>query len=206
MNVLAIDFDQIIKFIIPVVVIIYYIVSAARGGKSEEEQVDPEEADRRRRIQEEIRRKILERQSGGAPQPPPEAREETPDFIFEEEFEEPETLREPVRPVRRTTAPAPTVVEAPVRDYASEVAEQQRKMAEQQSRIEEQLRQARERMRGVARAATPSARPGATLGFDESQFAGDRLSASVKRDLQSAGSLRRAIILKEVLDKPVGLR
>lgn len=146
-----------------------------------------EELERKRRIQEEIRRKIAERRGtdGGRLQPPPVP-------VGRSVGWPPERRPEPV-PVRR---------EAP--DFAAADAaalERQRRLedeirAAQQRRAEAQVRIRETISRPAAAARVERARPGErALGHHW-----------LKAALRDSGDVRRAIVLREVLGPPPGLR
>jgi hypothetical protein len=140
---------------------------------------DPDEEARTRRIQEEIRRRIMERRGlvpAGAP-----AAENAPVPMAPPMIEE-------VRPIRMEY-PATAAAETPAdRRLAAELKRQQE--------LNDQVRELVDarRMRQTA-VATESARTA--------------LAASAARplpDLRSHAGLRRAILLREILGPPVGLR
>ena len=162
---------------------------------------DPEEAERTRRIQEEIRRKILQRHDD---RPGPAA--------------EPPSLPAPTAPEPRPSLPDPTTAPRPlaggplpdvlrrvleqVRDPEVErraaaeraVRERQRQLQEQLAALEAERQSAQARATSVVAAAAE-----ATARRDE----GD---GSLLGDLRGAKNLRRAVVLREVLGPPVGLR
>jgi len=148
-------------------------------------------AERTRRIQEEIRRKIVERQGGPA--------------ATEEEVEN-ETLY-PSPPVVRRTATSvppplpPTVVSI---ETAPGAAAMDRALAEQR-RISEQLArlEARQKIADVAMAAAAGSSHGATeaafaIAPAAAVAAGNRRTRLLD-DLRERDSLRRAIVLREIL-------
>jgi len=137
-----------------------------------------EEAERTRRIQEEIRRKILERRSGGVPVPAP----------VEEYSEVPGWQGEGPRP-RTVVAPPP---------LDESVLARQRALQEQLDALE--VKRAATRARAVSR-TFPSAPPSI-------RSAGAKVveTRPLVLALRNPASLRQAIILREVLGPPVGLR
>lgn len=153
---------------------------------------DPEQAERVRRIQEEIRRKIAERRGETAPPPPMPV----PTVVVAE--------REPVYREQRREPVAPPPLR-PLRPDAfahddSAAIERQRKLAEQMERLDEQRRETR-RLASTTfatqrqTAAAAAVAPRAATGFP-----------SLASELRSPRALRRAMVLREVLDKPVALR
>lgn len=135
-----------------------------------------EEAERTRRIQEEIRRKILERRTGGMPGPVEEVRE-VPGWQGE-------------GPRPRTLAVPPPLDEA--------VLARQRALQEQLDALE--VKRAATRARAVSR-AFPSAPPSI-------RAAGAKVveTRPLVLALKNPASLRQAVVLREVLGPPVGLR
>ena len=144
----------------------------------DESQEAAEEAERARRIREEIRRKITERSSGGSPQAPRPV-EGPPPLIPSLEVDPPVFAPEPPR--------------RPMIDTA---------MLEQQRRLQEQLEEAKrtERRAQEIRQGLPGKRAPQTASTPA--LAGGGLRA----DLMNRASLRRAVVLREVLGPPVGLR
>jgi hypothetical protein len=141
-----------------------------------------EEAERTRRIQEEIRRKILERRSGGAPAPMPVP------VPVEDMREVPGWQGEGPRP--RTLATPPPLDEA--------VMSRQRALQEQLDALE--IKRAATRARAESRAfpsAPPSIRSAGTKVVE---------TRPLVLALRNPASLRQAVVLREVLGPPVGLR
>ena len=157
---------------------------------------DPEEEDRTRRIQEEIRRKIAERRAGGGQQVPPP-------------LVAPRPVASPLPEIltRRYETPAPKPAPPPLPSRAkalqaardAEVLERQRALEEQMRELETRREQARRR------AAEATAMTGNTVSG--AVGSGARVGGeSLLADLHNPESLRRAIVLREVLGTPVGLR
>jgi hypothetical protein len=144
-----------------------------------------EEEVRTRRIQEEIRRKIQERRGGGAPAPvAPPLREEAPAYEMpsEPDWREQEALR---------PAPQPPPLDDGV-------------LARQRA-LQEQLEALAERRAALAapRSESPAAAT-ATAAF--AVGTAPPKSGALLRDLRNPESIRRAIILREVLGPPLALR
>ena len=140
-----------------------------------------EEELRTRRIQEEIRRKIQERRSAGAPPAPP--REEIPAY----------ELPEP--PVWREEGPAP--VPPPLDDGV---------LARQRA-LQEQLYALAARRAALATARSASVDRGSpVMAATAAMTVPPTKSADLLRDLRNPESMRRAMILREVLGPPVALR
>ncbi len=156
---------------------------------SSRDGTDPEQAERVRRIQEEIRRKIAERRGEIAPPPPMPV---PAPVLAEREV----VFREPVH---ERAAPPPLRSDAFAHDDSAAI-ERQRKLAEQMERLDEQRRETR-RLASTTfttqrqTAAAAAVAPRAATGFP-----------SLASELRSPRALRRAMVLREVLDKPVALR
>ena len=183
--------------LVPIIIAVLYFIGASRAKSKGDEQEgsSPDVSERARKIQEDIRRKILERQGGGrAPSP-----EVTP--IEPEPFLEPDpstvppvSSQKPVfeRKAESFAEPEPFIFDAP-----DPYEEERRK-------IEEKLRQARE----LAKKAEIAGKKASVKNRSKDQ---NRRFASSTKDsildgLDDTSSIRRAIVLKEVLDTPVGLR
>lgn len=175
---------------------------------------DPEEAERTRRIQEEIRRKIAERRgqstptsSAQPPRPPPLSPRSAP--------------TEPGPRPRLGDAPRPTA-EGPLpevlrrlldphRDDPDRLARERLEAAERSAR-ERQARQreveAEQAQRDAERAAAFREATAKREWEASQQKARSPLgnSRTLVADLRDPASLRRAVILREVLGLPVGLR
>jgi hypothetical protein len=166
---------------------------------------DPEQEDRVRRIQEEIRRKIAERRGQGPasaqpPTLPPRTIGERMADPFRPIFQEtpPSLLKPAARP-----EPAPVPVE--VAGYADEAA------LERQRALSEQLRQLEERRReSLQTASTASRGASAVAGLESSRGASPvapRVGAgSLPDEFRDPRALRTAMVWREVLGAPVGLR
>lgn len=172
--------------------------------------MDPEQAERTRRIQEEIRRRIMERRGlTPAAAPEPELAEEEP-----APFPEAPPMIEEVRPI--VVPPPPDLPE-------EELVAAEEPMSES-SRQEQVLRQFRELQAAHAAGrdsvsteqnSDSSRQEQVVLQFRELQAAqaAGRVSAPVRRsvnlqslDLRNPASLRRAVVLREILGPPVGMR
>ncbi len=181
-----------LQFVIAAIIIVGYLLRGLRKTGDDEAPApdrrrqpdsDPGEAERTRRIQEEIRRRILERQRGAPAEP-------RPVLVFERE-EEPPALR----PDYRAPAPPPIPTRMEPDPAMAAVLERQRALQEQLQAIR------------AARPADSPARRGARLRSSVSASRpGDGALRELKRDLTGAQALRKAILLREILGEPVGLR
>ena len=170
---------------------------------------ETDDAERTRRIQEEIRRKIAERrgESGpsAAPRPPlvtmpaPVRREATPPPVFQDPVQEMmKELHRRFVPVPGAPAPAEPTSESAQADGERETLTRQRDLQEKLEELEAQQRAARQRVAEIK--ATDAA--AATSRESAGQAAAD-LWLTDLRDPQTA---RHAIVLREIIGPPVGLR
>jgi hypothetical protein len=144
-----------------------------------------EEEVRTRRIQEEIRRKIQERRGGGAPVPaPPPLREEAPAYEMpsEPDWREQEAPR---------SAPQPPPLDDGVLARQRALQEQLEALAERRAALAASRSESPVAATAVAAAAVGTASP---------------KSGALLRDLRNPESVRRAIVLREVLGPPLALR
>lgn len=144
----------------------------------DESQEAAEEAERARRIREEIRRKITERSGGDSPSAP-----------------RPVAGPPPLFPQRDLESPvfAPEPPRQPMIDTA--VLEQQRRLQEQLEEAARTRRRAQEIRQSIPNQQTPTRVATSAPAV-----------RSLRADLQNRASLRRAVVLREVLGPPVGLR
>lgn len=147
---------------------------------------DPEDAERTRRIQEEIRRRIRERRGLAPAAPPaPVTAEDEPEFPV------PPPMIEEVRPIVVEPPPLPVANAAATSGYAAEYDRQQQML--QQLRAFKATHQ--------TSAAAPAVSASAPVGV--------AMAAPVSRlptDLRNPAGLRRAIVLREILGPPLGMR
>ena len=186
--------DWLLKHPILIFVIIMAVSSLLKKVKASDETPsapaerppldDTDDGERTRRLQEEIRRKIAERRGLAVPPPVPVAPPALPVWADKEEGSPWVYKRE---------EPPPIVMEVPAIDP---ILERQRALAEQLAAL--QLRQAT-----VSKASQEAWAPrvpvaaAASTNFEEINWL---------RELRNARSLRKAIILREVIGPPVALR
>ena len=141
---------------------------------------DQEDAERTRRIQEEIRRRIRERRALAPTGPPPVSEAEEP------VFPPPPPMIEEVRPV---VVPPPLPVEdaTATAGIAAEFARQQKLL---------------ERLQAFKAAHPASVVAAPQMSWEAVTPAAGRFVT----DLRNPASLRRAIVLREILSPPLGLR
>jgi hypothetical protein len=156
---------------------------------------DSEEAARTRRIQEDIRRRILERR-GLAPAAPRMTEDERPAFpeatapVFEDREQAFPSAPPMIEEVRPLVVPPPVLVPmamAPAADDSSE-AKRQRELGQ--------------RLREIELAASRRLAPTVAAAAPVPAVAGGGLRAL----LRSPAGLRQAVMLREIVDPPLGLR
>ncbi len=210
--------DWLLKNIGVVIFVVIFAVQIIRGLMRSRQEAPPEEAkpdaleeDRRtREIQEQIRRRIAERRGEALPaEPPPLVRREAAPAPSPgpETTQLPDPFGGPLRRVfeelQRQAQPTPS--EPPPVPAAPMAAERRSFELERQQELAEQIKTLEEaRALAKRRAAQVTAFEAATAGTET----GMRHAARGRAldDLRDPESLRRAIVLREVLGTPVGLR
>jgi hypothetical protein len=153
---------------------------------------DPEEEARTRRIQDEIRRKIAERAAGGPINVPPPAAEPPPLFRTESPAPRPVATPLPQREFTREAVPPPVLTPPTFQANAGAILERQRELAEQLEALASTRRIVERKAAAIvahAKAQEPSP-----------------IRGELMHELRGAHNLRRAMVLREVLGPPVGLR
>jgi hypothetical protein len=191
-------FENLGKFA-PVVIFLIYMISSLKGkGPEQEEEYDPQAAERARKIQEDIRRKILERQNESR-EPSGRPPQQEPTVAVEEE---PRLRPEPLR--RRVEAPREEPV---VRKKVQEAAGEGLDGYEQQRREVEAKLEESKRLRAAAKEKSENLRKGKTpASLSPQPISETQIADRLKQSLGNRPSLKTAIVLKEVLDAPVGMR
>jgi hypothetical protein len=193
-----------------VVVAIFQIgraVLKSRTAQAEHEEEFDESSEQRRgrEIQERLRRTIAARrgQTEGAPGPLTEP-DELPPVIAAETMPIPaDSVDGPFK--RRQATFERDVAPVPAPTLARPAIEQRNAELERQSQLAEQMRQLAETRELVRRRAVHvAADAAATARSDTARRIVSR--ANLLGDLRRPESLRRAIVLREVLGPPVGLR
>ncbi len=156
---------------------------------------DPEEEARTRRIQEEIRRKIAERAGGGPIYVPPPAPEPPP--LFRTETSAPRPVAEPLPQREFTRQVEPSPMAQPPAYQVSTAA-----ILERQLQLEEQMRELETARKAAQRRAASVAANTAVFA----PAAASERNVGLLADLHGGRNLRRAIVLREILGPPVGLR
>ncbi len=170
---------------------------------------ETDDAERTRRIQDEIRRKISERRAesgpSSAPQPPPVTipaparREATPPPVFQDPVQEMmKELQRRFVPVPDAPAPARAPVASTQAEGERETLTRQRELQEKLEVLEAQQRVTRQRVADIK--ATDAA--AATSAESTRQATADRWLT----DLRDPETARHAIVLREIIGTPVGLR
>jgi len=228
----AASFDW--ETLLPIVFFILYGIAQFFGSRKKpgEEEEQPAEGDQQvdplekaRQIREEIKRKIEERTQPSSqqeragrersepsydplkPDPSGERKELRPQTFQPMEKEEPRRVVTRQKDASRA-APEPGAFNQP--DIQKRLREQQKRLQEARRR----QRQAKEQARKIEKQAAARV-PGKLTGAPVVKSLGAyaipvdspaRLRSSLVRDLRDPSSLRKAVLLREVLDPPVGLR
>jgi len=169
-------------------------------------EADADDPFRAEKVREEIRRKIAERR-GGAPLPEPVRAE--PPLVEEKKFPLPplarplaptDTFGGPSRPLVRRTETERRVEPAPASVPTTIAPETYAASLERQEQLATKMRELAEQRALVARKAAAVAVTDAAVA--QSARAGHEL----RHDLRDPRSLRRAMVLREILGAPVALR
>jgi hypothetical protein len=190
-------FDHL-QFVIAAAAAVAYWLNQRRTAAKEEAETDKrkaarfpranvdesQDADRARQVRDEIRRKIAERAGGRTKEapanpPPPLVRREADEW------------RRIFRP--EPTPPAREPVLVPADDEMAAVLERQRKLNEQMAALE--------RAQQAEKHAAWAAAAGVAAPVNAPRQAG-----GWRGELKNGDGLRRAVILREILGPPVGLR
>jgi len=188
--------------LVPIIIALLYFIGASRAKNKEgdAEGPSPDASERARKIQEEIRRKILERQGKGRT---PVRREapRAPEPAFEPSFE-PDPSPIPPRPFQ---APIYEESEAdPFPEPEPSIFDAPDPYEEKRREIEKKLEQARELAKKAEIAGHRVVAKDRSK--DRERKFVSRSKNSILDGLDDTNSIRRAIVLKEILDTPVGLR
>ena len=190
--------------LLPVILAVLYFWLNAKKKRPDAEETEEsdgsDEAERASRIQEEIRRRILERQSGGSPGPQVEA-----PVLVEESLHQPQK-----RQVRH--AEHGDLHEMSHGGFeVPEISREEQRVLDRQAQLAERLEDAR-RLTEARKASAIEARSQTVVTERKSlhppvvKGAVNPLRSSLLRDLRGSTSLKRAILLREVLGEPVGLK
>ncbi len=212
--------DWLLERVGVVIFVLVFVVQIVRGLMRSRQEAPPEGAkpdalEEQRRvheIQQKIRRQIAERRGGVAPvAPPPLVRRE----VAPAPAPSPETtqmpdpfggpLRRVLQEIERRAQPEPPPPPPRPLPAAAMVVERHGAELERQQRFAEELRVLEESRNLAERRITQAA---AVTAADAQSETGMRNAARGRLldDLRDPQSLRRAIVLREVLGTPVGLR
>jgi hypothetical protein len=204
----------ILEHIGVVAVAVVFLVQIVRGllqaaKTAQKRQAIPDElaAERRtREVQEQIRRQIAERRghrSQPAAEPPPLHQPMPPPVPRTETTQMPELFGGPLgrmlEELQKKVQPQPAVVRSPTIDkrHAGELERQQR-LADELQAVEDTRRLAQRRAKHHAADLAAEAQTEPALRSVAREH--------VLSDLRDPTSLRRAVVLREVLGPPIGLR
>ena len=177
-------------------------------------KIDYEELERTRKIQEDIRRKISQRRGEPAEEMPPARHPQQGTERPSPQATQPpippvlrEILGIPEETVRPPEPPSPPPVPSTSYDSAPELSAQER-MERQIAELEQQRRDAEKQAAAVEFPKAKLARRQGGSDRETSPVASrvDLAPVGLLETLRSARSARRAIVLREILDKPVSLR
>ena len=203
-------FDNFGK-LIPVIIAILYMIGSAKSRSKDEEEVDPQAAERARKIQEEIRKKILERQRGSRPQVPTHERHPSKPVVSAPPLREKTARGDHWHPAQERNAR--DTVETPKRAQSVEDWQEDEWggfntpasiYKQQEQEIEEKMRKARELRERIS--SVGQTRPMTSAATRERAMGSGSLRSLIESDLNDRSAIRKAILLKEILDTPVGLR
>ncbi len=195
---------------LPTIIFIVIVLVQIVRGISKARQQDPTPEPRHNEVEEarrneEIRRRIAERRAGRAEPLPEPARSEPPPVVVERDPtaipELPEPLRRMLTQLEKRREPEPTFAPPPppvLPDRSRAELERQYRLAEEMKALEEARAVAKRR---AAQLAAAQAEVASSKGALRSVARGRLLE-----DLKDPQSLRRAVVLREVLGTPVGLR
>lgn len=206
---LAASFDW--ETLLPVVFFVLYGIAQLLGSKKkgapaeEEEQDEIDMEERARQIREEIRRKIEERRQardGQPPQPVPQQGRPRYDPTLPESQQRRTLQPAPQRPVMQ---PQPVARRAPEpvlsRQPSLEERLQEQRAILEKARREQQAAKAKARqMMAAAGARREKARQEVRVA------ATGNLRSQLLADLRNPSSTRKAVLLREVLGTPLGLK
>jgi len=213
----GIDFDSIAPFVFVFLIVASQIMGALKKkGARKEEEPDVDALERARQIREEIRRKIEERRQEmepGTTRPVDRPRRSVYDPTRPDSQQQraPQAQRQPTRlerPVTRPTSPARPV------SWPAQPAQ-----ATHQPSLEEQLQEQRNRLE-MSRLQQKEAQAKASRMLQESRARGRRKEEQAAATIAKSGAfkkqllgglrdkngLRKAVLYREILGKPLGMR
>ena len=184
------------QLVLGIVIIVAYLLRGVIGNRvsggdpdtgtmEEPAEVDTDEAERTRRVQEEIRRRILARQRGEEPAQP----------------SRPATVRLDPVPQRRQTPPPIRQTTAMLVDPLADAASQA--ILDRQRELEEKMKHLRH-LREAGSGNLPKAPSRSWTQESDRRQSAMVATRKLRGDLHRPDSLRRAIVLREVLGQPLG--
>ena len=208
---------QHLELVVPLALVLLYVFNQVMSQREQVEEREEPASEEARRIQEEIRRKIIARQQGRETEDGPSYRESPPpvrrEAVFPSGGQRQSSEKQPATPPplkqenfrsRREESTQPltrgprakhdiataAASAAAGRNYDEELRIQRQRLAEARQARETALkRTGSDRSRKIVQAAVPMV-----------------ASGDVRGDLATASALRRAFVLKEILDRPAALR
>lgn len=204
-------FDNLENVIVPIIILILYGLGNAAQGKKKKKKKrrlarqskgrTDEAARRAREVREEIQRKIAQR--GGGPSTPPPLREPPPPEWPPYQEEEPIPAgREIPWQTEELPEQAPSPAAEPVAQPEPPVLVPLDSQVHLED-IEDKLRQARALQARIRQRAEPAA---TTPSLAPLLLAKDSLRGQLFRDLAHPLGQRKAILVSEILGKPLGLK
>lgn len=191
--------------LLPVALVLFFLfqrffVQGEGGGGQGPGSGDADSDREARRIQEEIRRKIVARQQGRFEEVPSGGEE-----AFQADRQR-ETVPSSIRLDRgRTTSPSP--IPPPLQQTESFRPSAPRRNMQGELRVQrERLKDARRVKADAVRRTSEAGLTRRKSAYAEQAQAECVLRAQLLSDLSASHSLKRAFVLKEVVDRPIGLR
>ncbi len=208
----GIDFDSIAPFVFVILIVVSQILSALKkknARDADEEEPDVDALERARQIREEIRRKIEERrqemETGPARRPQtPQYDPTKPDGQPRLPQRTPRTPEPKPQPVERRTGPAQPVYTPPARSGPT----MEEQLAEQRKKLEaarQKQREARARAKQMLEKTGVEMRSKEDSAWQQKTYSSD-FRKQLVGDLRNRNGLRTAVLLREILGKPLGLR
>lgn len=213
------------EVLLPIALVLFFVLRQFLGQEEGESGPRPgqsEADDEARRIQEEIRRKIIARQQGRSEESGESGdeavayREEAPPQQREDRFPRRQETPPPIRaeslerPSARTAERPP-----PVRRSQSERRSKPEAKAAGKARdLQDELRVQMERLRESREAKEEAVKSSSAKGLHRRgktkravvARAHEDVRSQLLADLSTGDSMKRAFLLKEVVDRPIGLR
>jgi len=212
----GIDFDSIAPFVFVILIVASQIFGILKKKKRQgNEEPDVDAIDRARQIREEIRRKIEERRQEMDPGTTrtvnaPQKRAYDPTLPDGKQRRTVQMPQQPVhqRPVVQRTEPARPVVQAAPAQSVRRQPSLEEQLAEQRKRLELAQRQQKE-ARSKGKQMLKDSRV-ETHAREERAWGSEAASGNFKQQLlgglMTKNGLRKAVLYREILDRPLGLR